>query len=89
MTRHNAKAWDVDGGSGATTDGVSVHLWSYEGGLNQQWRPEALADGGHHRFVARHSGKCLSVDDSSTADGARLSQQPCSGSPAQAFTLTR
>lgn len=89
VNRHNAKAWDVDGGSGATADGTKVHLWSYEGGLNQQWRPEALAAGGHYRFVARHSGKCLSVDNSSTADGAGLSQRPCSGSPAQAFTLTR
>ncbi|MFH8872817.1 RICIN domain-containing protein [Streptomyces griseus] len=89
VNRHNAKVWDVDGGSGATADGTKVHLWSYEGGANQQWRPEALAGGGQYRFVARHSGKCLGVDNSSTADGARLSQQPCSGSPAQAFTLTR
>ncbi|NEE14669.1 RICIN domain-containing protein, partial [Streptomyces sp. SID7499] len=80
VNRHNAKAWDVDGGSGATADGTKVHLWSYVGGLNQQWRPEALAGGGQYRFVARHSGKCLSVDNSSTADGAGLSQQPCSGS---------
>lgn len=88
VNRHNAKAWDVDGGSGATADGAKVHLWSYVGGANQQWRPEALS-GGRYRFVARHSGKCLGVDNSSTANGARLSQQPCSGSPAQAFTLTR
>ncbi|MFF0508681.1 RICIN domain-containing protein [Streptomyces fimicarius] len=88
VNRHNAKAWDVDGGSGATADGTKVHLWSYEGGANQQWRPEALSGSGQYRFVARHSGKCLAVDNSSTADGARLSQQPCSGSAAQAFTLT-
>ncbi|WP_103512251.1 RICIN domain-containing protein [Streptomyces sp. SM13] len=88
VNRHNAKAWDVDGGSGATADGTKVHLWSYEGGLNQQWRPEVLGGSGQYRFVARHSGKCLAVDGSSTADGARLSQQPCSGSAAQAFTLT-
>ncbi|MFJ1801392.1 RICIN domain-containing protein [Streptomyces sp. NPDC088180] len=88
VNRHNAKVWDVDGGSGATADGTKVHLWSYEGGVNQQWRPEALG-GGQYRFVARHSGKCLGVDNSPTADGARLSQQSCSGSPAQAFTLTR
>ncbi|MFD4025896.1 RICIN domain-containing protein [Streptomyces sp. NPDC058576] len=87
VNRHNAKVWDVDG-SGATADGAKVHLWSYVGGVNQQWRPEALS-GGRYRFVARHSGKCLDVDSSSTANGARLSQQPCSGSPAQAFSLTR
>ncbi|MFJ6513488.1 RICIN domain-containing protein [Streptomyces sp. NPDC091406] len=88
VNRHNAKAWDVDGGSGATADGARVHLWSYVGGVNQQWRAEARS-GGQYRFVARHSGKCLGVDNSSTANGARLSQQTCSGSPAQAFTLTR
>ncbi|MFF9248353.1 RICIN domain-containing protein [Streptomyces globisporus] len=89
VNRHNAKTWDVDGGPGATADGTRVHLWSYQGGVNQQWRPEALAGAGQYRFVARHSGKCLAVDNSSTANGARLSQQPCSGSPAQVFSLTR
>ncbi|WGP08225.1 RICIN domain-containing protein [Streptomyces sp. SH5] len=89
VNRHNAKAWDVDGGPGATADGTRVHLWSYVGGVNQQWRPQALGGAGQYRFVARHSGKCLTVDNSSTADGARLSQQPCSGSSAQAFSLTR
>lgn len=88
VNRHNVKAWDVEGGPGATADGTRVHLWSYEGGVNQQWRPEVLAGGGQYRFVARHSGKCLAVDSSSTANGAGLSQQPCSGSSAQAFTLT-
>ncbi|MFB7969928.1 RICIN domain-containing protein [Streptomyces rubiginosohelvolus] len=89
VNRHNAKAWDVDGGPGATADGTRVHLWSYEGGVNQQWRPEALTGAGQYRFVARHSGKCLAVDNSSTSNGARLSQQPCSGSSAQVFSLTR
>ncbi|MEU5558039.1 RICIN domain-containing protein [Streptomyces globisporus] len=89
VNRHNAKTWDVDGGPGATADGTRVHLWSYQGGVNQQWRPEALAGAGQYRFVARHSGKCLAVDNSSTANGARFSQQPCSGSPAQVFSLTR
>ncbi|MFE6286616.1 RICIN domain-containing protein [Streptomyces sp. NPDC057877] len=88
VNQHNAKAWDVDGGSGATADGVRVHLWDYVGGTNQQWRPEPVGTAGRYRFVARHSGKCLTVDGSSTANGARLSQQPCSGSPAQSFGLT-
>ncbi|MFJ4000698.1 RICIN domain-containing protein [Streptomyces parvus] len=89
VNRHNAKAWDVDGGPGATADGTRVHLWSYEGGVNQQWRPEALAGAGQYRFLARHSGKCLAVDNSSAVKGARISQQPCSGSSAQVFSLTR
>ncbi|MEU3979202.1 RICIN domain-containing protein [Streptomyces sp. NPDC026672] len=86
--RHNAKAWDIDGGTGATGDGARVQLWDYVGGTNQQWRAEASGAAGQYRFVARHSGKCLAVDGASTADGARLSQQPCSGAAAQTFTLT-
>ncbi|MEV7105270.1 RICIN domain-containing protein [Streptomyces atroolivaceus] len=86
VNRHNAKAWDVDGGAGATGNGTRVHLWTYGGGSNQQWKPES-ASGGQYRFTARHSGKCLTVEGSSTVDGARLSQQPCDGSAAQAFTL--
>ncbi|MFE3516414.1 RICIN domain-containing protein [Streptomyces sp. NPDC059166] len=88
VNRHNGKVWDVDGGAGATGNGTRVHLWSYVGGTNQQWRPEAVGAGGQYRFVARHSGKCLTVNDSSTANGARLSQQPCGGSASQTFTLT-
>ncbi|NEE45720.1 RICIN domain-containing protein, partial [Streptomyces sp. SID8455] len=88
VNRHNAKVWDVDGGAGATADGTKVHLWSSVGSTNQQWRPEPLAAGGRYRFVARHSGKCLAVDGSSTANGAKLSQQPCNNSPAQSFALT-
>ncbi|MEV1047505.1 RICIN domain-containing protein [Streptomyces sp. NPDC049916] len=89
VNRHNSRVWDVDGGSGATADGARVHLWSYTGGTNQQWRAEPLGSTGQFRFAARHSGKCLTVNGSSTADGARLAQQPCDGSAAQAFTLTR
>ncbi|MFD9499399.1 RICIN domain-containing protein [Streptomyces sp. NPDC060035] len=90
VNQHNAKVWDVDGGTGATADGTKVHLWSYEGGTNQQWRPEPVGpDGGRYRFIARHSGKCLTVNGSSAANGAALSQQACTGTPAQAFTLSR
>lgn len=88
VNRHNTKVWDVDGGPGATADGTKVHLWSYEGGTNQQWRPESVGTSGQYRFTARHSGKCLTVDNGSTANGARLSQQPCTSSAGQTFTLT-
>ncbi|MCM2416122.1 RICIN domain-containing protein [Streptomyces sp. RKAG290] len=85
---HNAKVWDVDGGPGATAAGAKVHLWTYVSGTNQQWKAEPVGSAGQYRFTARNSGKCLAVDGSSTANGARLSQQACNGSPAQAFTLS-
>ena len=88
VNQFNNKSWDVDGGSGATADGIKVHLWDYVGGTNQQWRIEAIGGVGQYRLVARHSGKCLTVDGSSTANGAMLSQQSCSGSAAQSFSLT-
>ncbi|MER7909668.1 RICIN domain-containing protein [Streptomyces sp. NPDC096068] len=88
VNQFNSRVWDVDGGSGATAAGVRVHLWSYVGGTNQQWRPEATGTAGQYRFVARHSAKCLAVDNASTADGARLSQRDCDGSAAQRFALT-
>ncbi|GLW44728.1 glucosylceramidase [Streptomyces sp. NBRC 14336] len=88
VNQFNGRVWDVDGGPGATGDGTKVHLWTYVGNSNQQWRPEAAGSGGRYRFVARHSGKCLAVDNGSTANGARLSQRACDGSDAQRFTLT-
>ena len=87
VNRHaSSLVWDVNGGTGATGDGVQVHLWSYVGGTNQQWRPESLG-GGYFRFVARHSAKCLDVRDVSTADGAWLQQWTCTGGVAQSFRL--
>ncbi|MCM1974688.1 RICIN domain-containing protein [Streptomyces sp. G1] len=88
VNQFNGRVWDVDGGPGATGDGTKVHLWTYVGNSNQQWRPEAAGGAGQYRFVARHSGKCLAVDNGSTADGARLSQRTCDGSDAQRFGLT-
>ncbi|MFF3170999.1 RICIN domain-containing protein [Streptomyces sp. NPDC057900] len=87
VNRHNTKVWDVDGGPGATAAGTRVHLWTYVGGTNQQWKAESAGPAGRYRFVAVNSGKCLSVDGASTADGARLSQRGCDGSPAQTFSL--
>ena len=71
MNRHNAKVWDVDGGAGATADGTMVHLWTYVGGANQQWRPTSTT-GGRYRFTARHSGMCLTVGSSTGPTGPAL-----------------
>ncbi|MET9578583.1 MULTISPECIES: RICIN domain-containing protein [Streptomyces] len=44
------------------------------------------ADGSYH-FVARHSGKCLSTDGSTT-NSVPLVRRPCGTSAAQSFRLT-
>ena len=82
--------WDVTGGSGATTDGIKIQLWTWGGGSNQQWMPVTLG-GGYYQFVARNSGtECLDVTNNSTADGVQLQQWTCgSGDLAQSFRLAQ
>jgi beta-glucanase (GH16 family) len=82
--------WDVTGGESFTGNAVKVQLWSFggSGGRNQQWRPESMG-GGLWRFRARHSGRCLDVPGSSTANGVQLQQWDCNGTGAQSFRLVR
>ncbi|MEV5718035.1 ThuA domain-containing protein [Amycolatopsis mediterranei] len=70
----------------STADNAGLQLWSYSGGGNQQWQPVSEG-GGYYHFVARHSGKCLTVPGSSTADSVQLVQAACSGSAAQSFKV--
>ncbi|MFE7548033.1 RICIN domain-containing protein [Streptomyces gardneri] len=88
VNQHNNRVWDVDSGPGATANGAKVRLWTYFASTNQPWRPEATGISGQYRFVARRSGKRLAVNSGSTANGARLAQQPCDSSNAQKFSLT-
>jgi Ricin-type beta-trefoil lectin domain-like/Bacterial Ig-like domain (group 2) len=82
---HNL-VWDVSGGAWAVANGVSVQLWAYGGGTNQQWMPVSLGNGAY-KFVARNSSKCLDVPGASSAVLTRLQQYDCNGTAAQSFTL--
>ncbi|MGW9453425.1 ThuA domain-containing protein [Streptomyces sp. NPDC055632] len=75
---------DVTGVS--TADGAPLQLWTYAGGANQQWRQVNEAPG-RVRFVARHSGKCLTAASAPTIS-TPLVQRTCDGSSAQSFRLT-
>jgi hypothetical protein len=81
-----AQVMDVSGVS--TADNALVHLWAWGGGTNQQWLPQAMG-GGYYRFVAGHSGKCLDVPNSSTADSVQLVQYTCNSTGAQNFRLVQ
>ncbi|MBE1469727.1 RICIN domain-containing protein [Kibdelosporangium phytohabitans] len=78
----------IDVSNVSTADNAALHLWTYGGGNNQQWQ-QVAEDGGCFRLVSRHSGKCLTVPNSSTADGVQLVQLTCDGSAAQSFKLTQ
>ena len=70
----------------STADNAGLQLWSYSGGNNQQWQPVSEG-GGYYHFIARHSGKCLTVPGASTADSVQLVQATCNGGAAQSFKV--
>ncbi|MFC0626992.1 ThuA domain-containing protein [Kribbella deserti] len=80
------KVVDVSGVS--TSDNAGLQLWAYGGGNNQQWKAVPEGDGYFH-FVARHSNKCLTVPNGSTADSVQLVQLTCNGGASQSFRLTQ
>jgi hypothetical protein len=81
---HSGKALDVAFVSMA--DGAGVIVWPPNGGPNQRWSIEPLADG-NVRIVAGHSGKVLDVAGASTADGAGVIQWPWNGGPNQRWRM--
>ncbi len=79
------KVIDVTGVSAA--DNAGLQLWAYSNGANQQW--QAVSEGGgYFHFVSRHSSKCLTVPNGSTADSVQLVQLTCNAGPTQSFRLT-
>ena len=57
----------------STADNANVQQWDFTGGENQQWQLEDMGDG-YYRLLARHSGKCLEVQDWNYNDGGNLVQ---------------
>ena len=43
---------------------------------------------GYYSIIARHSGKCLTVPDGSTADSVQLQQSTCTGATYQQWKIT-
>jgi hypothetical protein len=82
--KHSGKLLDISGAS--TANGAPLIQWDANGGHNQHFSMEPLADGSV-RFVAEHSGKVLDVEGASTAAGARLIQWPWHGGDNQRFQL--
>ncbi|MFD7582894.1 RICIN domain-containing protein [Kitasatospora sp. NPDC059817] len=72
---------DVDGGS--TSAGAKVIQWACTGGGNQRWQLTPAAGG--YRITSQKSGLLLTT--ASTADGARTTQQPDTGSPLQVWAV--
>ncbi len=75
----SAKLLDVSGSDQA--NGATVHIWSANGGLNQQFKIAADADG--VVLIAQHSGKVLDVKYANASNGNVVWQYEANGSKAQ------
>lgn len=78
------KALDVAGAS--VLDGGDVIQWSQNGGTNQQWLVERLADG-DYRLTAMHSNKTLDVAGAGSNDGANVIQWSRNDGPNQKWQV--
>jgi hypothetical protein len=76
----NNKCLDVLGFN--QNDGAAVKSWNCNGFDNQKF---AYDD--KERLVAKHSGKCLEIENGSTAKDARLIQRTCSDADHQKWLL--
>jgi hypothetical protein len=83
--RSNA-AQVIDVKNVSVADNAGLQLWAYGGGNNQEWQPVSEG-GGFYHLVSRHSGKCLNVPGSSTANSVQLVQFTCNNTAAQSWRV--
>jgi hypothetical protein len=86
--QHSDKCLDVDNAS--TDDGANVKQWSCANVDQQKWNivfAGTFNGEDYYEVRAEHSGKCLDVDNASTADGANVKQWSCVGVPQQRWKL--
>jgi len=87
VTTYNANtlAWNVV--NSGTSSGTDMQLWTYGGGLNEQFEPALLASG-YYEFIDRNSGLCLNVPGGANTNGLQLQINTCNGATSESFTLT-
>ncbi|MFG1837293.1 glycoside hydrolase N-terminal domain-containing protein [Micromonospora sp. NPDC049175] len=80
----SGKVLDSPGGSG---QGAALVQWADNGGRNQWWNLVPATTSGYHRLVNVSNGWCVGVEGGSTADGARVIQQPVSSEISQEWQI--
>ncbi|WP_047249412.1 RICIN domain-containing protein [Chromobacterium subtsugae] len=88
VTTNENQAYDVDGGS--HEKGSKVILYPYHGHANQLWRfrvVEEADDAVFYQVYAAHSGQCFDIADSTTQQGAVLTQWKPLGGNNQRFKV--
>ncbi|UXY24185.1 RICIN domain-containing protein [Streptomyces cynarae] len=74
----------MDVASGSTTSGTKIIQWQSNGGDNQKWTLNRVADN-VYTLVSVKSGLCLDVPGKSTAENVQLQQWTCNGGANQQF----
>ncbi|MFF5208020.1 RICIN domain-containing protein [Streptosporangium sp. NPDC000396] len=93
VARHSGKCLDVQDASPAHGANVLQATCSNEYDYNQQWRmrsvsgPKWPGTGTPFQLRARHSDRCLDVQDASYAHGANVLQATCSNGANQRWRL--
>ncbi|MEU3609641.1 RICIN domain-containing protein [Streptomyces sp. NPDC035033] len=82
--RNNSSGKCADIENGSTAAGARVIQWTCHGGANQRWALTRLPDGAH---TLASVGSGLLMTTASTANGAKVTQQPDTGSPLQRWTV--
>lgn len=72
---------DVADNTQGQANGVKAQQWACNGQDNQKWRILDYA-GGVSEVKAKHSGKCLAIENGAVGNGARAVQLPCPGGQA-------
>jgi glucosylceramidase len=87
VTTYNSStlAWNVV--NSGTSPGTDMQLWTYGGGLNEQFEPVLLSTG-YYEFIDHNSGLCLNVPNGSNTNGLQLQINTCNESTSESFTLT-
>lgn len=87
LSRSSRKVLDVNGGPGATGDGVPIQQWADVGGTNQHWL--LVPASGYYKVVSRSSNKVLDVTGGPTAttDGIPIQQWSDNGGTNQLWDL--
>ena len=77
---------DVAGGPPATTDGVNIFQYGFNGMTNQEFTLTHLGEG-VYQILAKHSGKSIDVDGLGKANGTNVHQWTYYGTANQQFVL--
>jgi hypothetical protein len=68
------------------SDGKNAQLYSCHGNYNQQFKLVHVGNG-WRQIIARHSGKCLEVDNRGLANGVVIQQFACNGDASRQWEL--